>query len=262
MAVELQPGGKEALERIRAAYRYLGGFTSEYEVPIPPPNVIDHFDLDDAQRAEVFGRDVISSRIMGILAATFMKTRYLVELYLASWKSPNPFGLLLAARSQIELFAIARQLQRAIAVAKTAKAPLSASVLTTLDESLVKLFWGSKKLHPDWAKVDATNGMTLLQKDDGKAPYPECWTDYEHLSEYLHPNLRQNALLGREVPGKPDYSRLATDELVMVRAIAQSVEPMARAVSATIESLNQVDFPFGTPRLWRRGPASSKSDPR
>ena len=244
--------------------------SSPQEYDFLPPAGVSHAKMYSADpvRLRRYARQVICARLMILIVFSRMNTMLLLDTYVRGLNSWNPFPLLLSARSQLELLSVVADV---IAITKDNSGEHSdrfAERVRIVDEALITATYGTRssvlkdlipKVRPsrlrsitpgDLAILTSKNVLTRLDRLSKKGTYPECKRDYERLCEYVHPNYGMNMLL---VVASPQSDKLARFSLnsrePFERALAASVEVMARAARQTIAVIDEVQPPFGTPEI-------------
>jgi hypothetical protein len=206
---------------------------------------------------------------MIFLVSSRMNTQVLLQSYLLGVQAKNPFSMLLATRSQLELFSIVADTTNTIQKNAGEHEEDFAKRVRVVDEALINatfatrsslvmelmLKMGVSRLRSatpdDYGALKSTNVLTRLEKLSKSGMYSECKTDYERLCEYVHPNYGMNML---HVVASP-YPKLLRFSLSshepFERAVAASAHAMLRAARGTVAAMDQIQPPFGEGALSR-----------
>lgn len=238
---------------------------SRAEYDFMPPAMVSHAKdyAADLSRLKRYARLVIQARVLQLLSTTFMKTWFLLDLFVNGLERANPFAPLFAARSQMELFAVVFE---TINTVRTNSGDHDADFVARvqrIDEVLLNATYGTRsiavpellrKLRPskvrdvrddDFETLQARNILTRITKVAKSPNYGTFLADYERLCEYLHPNMAQNMLL--MAPSKRDsrFIKLSRiDPLVMQTAVTASAIPMSQAARGAIAIFDDLMPPF------------------
>src|SRR4051812_7608916 len=99
-------GPTEDVSALRALFAQLQAGRQEYD--FQPPAMVSHvreYQKDQA-RLRRYAAQVISARVMLLLASTRMTTQGLLHTFLLGVDSVSPFPMLLAARAQLEVLSV------------------------------------------------------------------------------------------------------------------------------------------------------------
>jgi hypothetical protein len=78
--------------------------------------------------------------------------------------------------------------------------------------------------------IEAKNILTRIDRVSRLEDYPECRSDYDRLSEYVHPNTGQNLIIAWPSPKHADWVRLSRrSKYTFVTAVNVSVGPTDKA---------------------------------
>ena len=85
------------------------------------------------------------------------------------------------------------------------------------------------------------------------AEYPDCRSDYDRLSEYVHPNTGQNIILTWPSPKNAQWARLSRQsEHAFITAVTASIRPTDTASCAIVKTCIQrrvsIQEPIGLSR--------------
>jgi hypothetical protein len=205
---------------------------------------------------------------MVLLASSRMSTHGLLRTYLLGVDQRLPYPLLLAARSQLELFAVVADTVRVIRENAGQHEDQLVQRVARVDKALIKATYGTrsqflKELFPllnisrlreptsaDLEVLTATNVLSRLQRLAKEGTYPECERDYERLCEYVHPNWGMNQLLVVPHPSDDRLLRFSTiSEDPYSRALEASCKPMWRATEGTLRVFDRLEPPFGAAQI-------------
>jgi hypothetical protein len=210
-----------------------------------------------------YAKQVICGRIMILLASSRMNTQRLLQTYLAGVDERNPFPMLLAARSQLELLAVVADTARIIRENSGEHTDRFVERVVATDEALINATFGTRSpilkellkgfelsrlrdaTERDYGVLTSKNVLTRLEKLSKLGEYVECKDDYERLCEYVHPNFGMNML---HVVRSPVDERLQRFSLTSTepyeRALRASAGIMARSATGTLAAM-EVQPPFG-----------------
>jgi hypothetical protein len=171
--------------------------------------------------------------------------------------------VLLAARSQLELFAVVANTTNIIRQNAGEHPEQFVKRVSTVDEALINATFGTRsslvkeirskvgvsRTPEDDNVLKSKNVLTRLEKLSRSA-YSECKADYERLCEFVHPSFGMNML--HVVDSTHPILRFSlTSRQPFDRALAKSATIMARAAYETVAAVNMIDFPFGE-GVWSR----------
>jgi len=202
----------DELDEIRLLFEELAAGRQEYD--FQPPAFASHAEhyATQTDRLQYYAKQVINNRIILLLVSSRMTTQTLLSTYLLGVAATNPFPILLAARSQLELFAVLADVTGVIKENAGEHAENFAARVRRVDEALIMAMFGTKNpelkkaFHKvgvsrlrastpvDLAVLSAKNVLSRLDKLSATGAYPECKTDYDRLCEYVHPNYGMNML--------------------------------------------------------------------
>ena len=231
-----------------------------------PPTLVSHANdyADQPDKLRKYAKQVISARIMIFLISTRFSTQALLQTYLLGIDAKNPFPMVLATRSQLELFSVVADTVRIIRDNSGEHSEHFATRVRAVDEALINATFGTRspvlqKLMPEVVKsrlrpvtsddhdvLKSKNILTRLERVKKSGVYRECIEDYERLCEYVHPNYGMNMLHVVASAINPKFLRLSlTSPEPFERAKSASVKVMARAAQLTIAPLDEIQPPFG-----------------
>jgi hypothetical protein len=196
-----------------------------------------------------------------------MTTQQLLSMYLTGFALKAPFPILLAARSQLELFSVVSDTARIIKENSGEHADNFAARVRAVDEALITATYGTRaplrkdrlqmmmplsRARPmtprDYEVLNSKNILTRLEKVSKSGIYPECKEDYECLCDYVHPNWGMNLLHLVASPMSNKWLRLSLkSEEPFELALEESAKIMLRASSETVKALGELNPPFGMP---------------
>jgi hypothetical protein len=252
------------LNEIKSLFAELAAGRQEYD--FQPPAMVSHAEQYAAQpeRLRTYAKQVVCGRIMIFLAFSRMNTQALLQTYLLGVDSNNPFPLLLAARSQLELFSVVADTTRMIKENSGEHQEDFSLRVRTVDEALINATFGTRssvlkellpkielsRLRPvtqkDYDVVTSKNVLTRLEKLSKSGVYPECKNDYERLCEYVHPNYGMNMLHVVASPINIKLLRFSlTSQEPFERALSASASVMVRAARGTLAVMDELQPPFG-----------------
>ena len=252
------------LNEIKVLFAELAGGRQEYD--FQPPAFASHVKKysADPERLKNYAKQVIGARIMIFLAFSRMNTQVLLETYLLGAEATNPFAMLLATRSQLELLAVVADTTRVIKENSGEQADNFVARVRTVDEALINATFGTRSsvvkdlmskigvsrlgitTETDYSVLTSKNVLTRLERLSKSSVYPECKADYELLCEYVHPNYGMNMLHVVASPINPKFLRFSlTSREPFERALKISAMAMARASRATAAVMDEIQPPFG-----------------
>jgi hypothetical protein len=149
------------LDHIKSLSAELASGRQEYD--FQPPVLVSHAEHYAGQpdRLRHYAKQVISARIMIFLVSSRMTTQALLNTYLLGVDAKNPFPMLLAARSQLELLSLVADTTRIIKDNSGEHADNFAARVRTVDEALMATF-GTRS-----ARVRALWGLSGWRGNEG-----------------------------------------------------------------------------------------------
>jgi hypothetical protein len=256
--------GPNPVETIRSLLTDLASGRQEYDFQAVAlaSHAVDHANQPDRLRR--YAKQVINGRIMILFGSSRMNTQVLLRTYLLGVETSNPFPMLLASRSQLELLSVVADAGRIIKANAGEHQENFATRVQTVDEALITATYGTKSPNikklmsglgvsrlrdtnpADLSVLNAKNVLTRLEKLSKSGTYPECMEDYERLCEYVHPNWGMNML---HVVASPISDKLLRFSLKsrepFERALSASASAMARAAHGTLAAFDDLHPPFG-----------------
>ena len=258
------PAQLDHIDEIKSLFAELASGPQEYD--FQPPAMVSHAEQYAAQpeRLRHYAKQVVCGRIMIFLAFSRMNTQALLHTYLLGVEARNPFPILLAARSQLELLSVVADTKRTIQGHSGEHSENFLGRVRAVDEALIKATFGTRssvlkdlmpkielsRLRPvtkdDYGALTSTNVVTWLEKLSKSGAYPECMKDYARLCDYVHPNYGMNML---HVVASPINSTLLRFSLSsqepFERAVTASASVMIRAARGTLALMDEIQPPFG-----------------
>ncbi|RDS93182.1 hypothetical protein DL347_02670 [Pseudomonas fluorescens] len=257
---------KAELSRLESVLVWTESFPEDYDFPMPVmvSHAADY--ANDEQKLRNYAQQVIAARLMHFTFVTSYKVNHLLKMYLDGFSSRNFYSMLFAARSMIEVFAVVfdlfdhmkqnrgdhaeRYLDRVISIDKALINATSGNRLDLLKE-VVATAMPSKlreSSEDDMVTIQAKNIMTRIDRSSKKSSYTECRRDYDRLSEYVHPNIGQNAVLCWPSPKNEKWVRISRSSgYSLASAFRASILPTQQAAEAILREISSMGFPFGTP---------------
>ena len=254
------------LDELKSLYTELASGRQEYDFQ-PPVSHAEHY-ANQPDRLRYYARQVISGRFVLLLASSRMTTQALLFAYLGGVVTKAPFSMLLAARSQLELFSVVADTTRIIKENSGEHAENFAARVRAVDEALIASTFGTRsslrkdrlqkmalsRARPvtpgDYEVLTPKNILTRLEKLSKGGIYPECKEDYEHLCDYVHPNWGMNLLHLVASPISNKLLRLSLkSEEPFERALLVSANVMLRASRGTLAVMDELQPPFGMGKL-------------
>ena len=255
---------QSSLNALKALHAKLLAGRQDYD--FQPPVLVSHA-LDYAtqpERLRRYAQQTVSARIMVLLASSTMTTQALLHTYVLGEKTRAPFPMLLAARSQLELFAVVADAIRIVKANAGQQDENLGHRVHAVDVALINATYGTRNSvlksvmakaglsrlrstnDRDLEALTSKNILTRLDKLAKGGVYPECRDDYERLCEYVHPNWGMNMLHLVKSPVNNKFLRFSlTSSDPFERALAASALPMHRAASGTLGAFDGLDPPFG-----------------
>jgi hypothetical protein len=262
------PDQQFEIDTLRNLFNELVAGRQEYD--FQPASLVSHVGdyADKPDRIRYYGRQVISARIMTLLASTRMTTQSLLQTFLLGVDANAPFGMLLPSRAQLELFSVVADVTRIIKENAGEKEENFAERVRKVDQALINATFGTRSSvlkgllsEADLSRLRATvtddidilsakNVLTRLDKLSKSGLYPESKQDYERLCEYVHPNWGMNMLM--LVPSPLD-ARLLRFSLKSgephERALSACAAVMRRAAAGTLAAFENLQPPFGVGKV-------------
>ena len=255
---------QSSLNALKALHAKLLAGRQEYD--FQPPVLISHT-LEYAgqpKRLRRYAQQTVNARIMVLLASSTMTTQALLHTYLLGEQTKAPFPMLLAARAQLELFAVVTDAIQIVKANAGQQDENLADRVQPVDVALINATYGIRnsvlknvmakaglsRVRPtnerDFEALTSKNILTRLEKLAKSGIYPECREDYERLCDYVHPNWGMNMLHLVKSRVNDKFMRLSlTSSEPFERALVASALPMHRAASGTLGAFDGLDPPFG-----------------
>ncbi len=251
------------IEEIRLLHSALAAGRQDYD--FLPPALASHAEqyANEPQRLARYAKQVISARIMIFLVSSRTSTQSLLHSYLLGVEAKNPFSLLLAARSQLELFFVVADTVNIIRENAGEHSEQFVRRVRTVDEALINATFGTRSslakemmskigvsrlraaTTEDYGVLKSKNILTHLERLSKDSAYKKCKSDYERLCEYVHPNYGMNMLHVVASP-HPKLLRFSLkSQEPFVRAVTASSATMIHAARETIAAMDKVHPPFG-----------------
>lgn len=252
------------IDAIRNLFRKLASGRQEYD--FQPAALVSHVDdyVDNSERLRRYARQIISGRIMILLASTRMTTQALLQTFLLGADAKAPFAMLLPSRAQLELFSVVADVVRVIKENSGEHEENLTERIRRVDQALINATFGTRSsvlkgllseadlsrlrstLLEDMDVLSAKNVLTRLEKLRKSGAYPECKEDYERLCEFVHPNWGMNMLMMIPCPHDQRLLRfsLRSDD-PFTRAVSTCAAVMHRAASGTLSAFDGLQPPFG-----------------
>jgi hypothetical protein len=249
---------------LKALHVKLSAERQDYD--FQPPVLVSHA-LDYAtqpERLRRYAQQTVNARIMVLLASSTMTTQALLQTYLLGEQSRAAFPMLLATRSQLELFAVVVDAIRTVKANAGQHDKNFANRVHAVDEALINATFGTRSSvlkdvmtkaglsrlrstnEKDFEALTSKNILTRLEKLAKSGFYPECKDDYERLCEYVHPNWGMNMLHVVKSPVNEKLLRFSlTSSEPFERALVVSALPMHRAALGTLSGFDGLEPPFG-----------------
>lgn len=257
---------KTELSRLEAVLLWTENFPEDYDFPMPV--MVSHAAeyANDEQKLRNYAQQVIAARLMHFTFVTSYKVNHFLRMYLDGFSSKNFYSMLFAARSMVEIFAVVfdlfdhmkqnrgdhpdRYFDRVISIDKALinatsgnRLDLVKDVIASATPSKLREF-----SEDDMLTIQAKNIMTRIDRSSKKSSYTECRRDYDRLSEYIHPNIGQNAVLCWPSPKNEKWVRISrSSEYSVASAFRASILPTQKAAEAIMREVTSMEFPFGTP---------------
>jgi hypothetical protein len=223
----------------------------DFQLPVFVSHALDY--ATQPERLRRYAQQTANGRIMVLLASSTMTTQALLNTYLLDEQTKAPFPMLLAARAQLELFAVVADAIRIVKANAGQQDTNLANRVHVVDVALINATYGTRNSvlmgimgkgglsrlrvtnDRDLEALTSKNILTRLEKLSRGEVYPECRDDYERLCEYVHPNWGMNMLHTVKSPVNDKFSRFSlTSNEPFERALAASALPMHRAASGTL----------------------------
>lgn len=218
---ELPPDTNRLMLSIRDTHRQIEKLPPDYDFQLPAlvSHVADY--SSDLPRLRRYAGQVIGARIMQFGHMALYKTYYFIEMFLRGHAARNVYEMVFAARALIEVYAVTRDTYATIADNAGDHEGNFATRVQAIDDALINATYGTRselvrKLFPtleasklrdvnerDVTLILAKNVLTRIDRAARFDDYPDCRTDYDRLSEYVHPNTGQNIILAWPSPQNP-----------------------------------------------------------
>lgn len=257
---------KAELSRLEAVLLWTENFPEDYDFPMPV--MVSHAAeyANDEQKLRNYAQQVIAARLMHFTFVTSYKVNHFLRMYLDGFSSNNFYSILFAARSMVEIFAVVfdlfdhikqnrgdhpdRYFDRVISIDKALINATSGNRLDLVKEVIASATPSKLRefSEDDMLTIQAKNIMTRIDRSSKKSSYTECRRDYDRLSEYIHPNIGQNAVLCWPSPKNEKWVRISrSSEYSVASAFRASILPTQKAAEAIMREVTSMEFPFGTP---------------
>lgn len=191
------------------------------------------------------------------------KTYYFIEMFLRGHAARNVYEMVFAARALIEVYAVTRDTYATIADNAGDHEGNFATRVQAIDDALINATYGTRselvrKLFPtleasklrdvnerDVTLILAKNVLTRIDRAARFDDYPDCRTDYDRLSEYVHPNTGQNIILAWPSPQNPKFVRLSRrSDYAFITAVTVAIRPTDTASRSILRHVLNGSFPF------------------
>jgi hypothetical protein len=219
---------------------------------------------DDSAALRRYAETAINARIAQLLSAAFMKMFHFVNGYLEALRQENPFVMTMCARGALEAYSVYSDTVRVVRDNAGSEDVGLFERVKRVDDALIKATYGTR--HPFYQTTMATERLSKLREATAadaatstakniltyigrlsKTQYAEAMTDYELLSEFVHPNVGQNSVLLWPAPNPPGFARMDRASLNgLLLATLVSVRPMERSARGTRQVFEGLKPPFGT----------------
>lgn len=252
----------EALSRLREMQQVLSKLPTR-DLPFPTPVSHVHDYQNDEANLKRYGVQVIGNRCLHFAMLATVKAYYNLQMYLDGLATKNPLTLPMAARAQIELFAIAWHVYDVIISNAGFTKPELGQRMLKVDEALIMAIHGTRsedladiyknvqlsKLRPtnnrDLETFKAKNILSRIEKTESGSNYQRCGEDYDRLSDLLHPNGSQNLLFMVSSAHGDGWFRMGLfDPSYIRRAQYQTAHAMVNASSEILRLVVGVPDPF------------------
>ena len=257
---------KAELSRLEAVLLWTENFPEDYDFPMPVMVFYAAEYANDEQKLRNYAQQVIAARLMHFTFVTSYKVNHFLRMYLDGFSSNNFYSILFAARSMVEIFAVVfdlfdhikqnrgdhpdRYFDRVISIDKALINATSGNRLDLVKEVIASATPSKLRefSEDDMLTIQAKNIMTRIDRSSKKSSYTECRRDYDRLSEYIHPNIGQNAVLCWPSPKNEKWVRISrSSEYSVASAFRASILPTQKAAEAIMREVTSMEFPFGTP---------------
>ncbi|GEM_PF-6453730 len=252
------------LEELGALHRQLAALPQDYDFDSPALlSHVLHF-AAQPQRLRDYARTAIPARIAILHHSWTMTTQSLIDAFLTGMEHRNPHSILLAARAQLELYALVTTVIRVIKSNAGLHEDKFIDRVLAVDEALINATFGTrypgakeqasqlgmsrlrKPNEADMKLFDAINIITRIKKAAVGSDYPTLFQDYELLCEFVHPNWGTNTLLVVPSPfGEPFRRFSLTSPAPFEGALGLAVGPMYRGAQGIWSTTRKVEPPFG-----------------
>ncbi|MCU1733140.1 MULTISPECIES: hypothetical protein [unclassified Pseudomonas] len=257
---------KTELSRLEAVLLWTENFPEDYDFPMPV--MVSHAAeyANDEQKLRNYAQQVIAARLMHFTFVTSYKVNHFLRMYLDGFSSKNFYSMLFAARSMVEIFAVVfdlfdhmkqnrgdhpdRYFDRVISIDKALINATSGNRLDFVKDVIASATPSKLRefSEDDMLTIQAKNIMTRIDRSSKKSSYTECRSDYDRLSEYIHPNIGQNSVLCWPSPKNEKWVRISrSSEYSVASAFRASILPTQKAAEAIMREVTSMEFPFGTP---------------
>jgi hypothetical protein len=260
---ELHPQTTKELISIRDTFARIKKLPPDYDFQLP--TLISHADdySDDLPRLRRYAGQVISARIMQLGYMALYKTYYFLDMFLRGYSDRNIYEMVFASRALIEVYAVTADTYRTIVKNAGDHPDGFLGRVKEIDRALIKATYGTrlelvKKVFKDVASsdiraaedqdvelIEAKNILTRIDRVSRLEDYPECRSDYDRLSEYVHPNTGQNLIIAWPSSKHADWVRISRrSKYAFVTAVNVSVGPTDKASRLIVHHVLDGNFPF------------------
>jgi hypothetical protein len=248
MLPELHSQTTKALISIRDSFAQIKKLPPDYDCQMPV--LISHADdyRNDLPRLREYAGQTVSTRIMQFGYMTLYKTYFFLDMFLRGYRDRNVYEMLFASRALIEVYAVTADTFLTIANNAGDQSDGFADRVKAIDQALISATYGtrlelvkrvirevgSSKLREitdkDIELTGAKNVLTRINRMSKMEEYPDCRSDYDRLSEYVHPNTGQNIILAWPSPRNPEWLRISRrSKYTFITAVNACVQPTDKA---------------------------------
>jgi hypothetical protein len=260
---ELLPDTMTLLASIRGTLARIKKLPPDYDFQMPA--LISHADdySKNLARLRRYAGQVVGARIMQFGYMTLYKTYYFLDMFLRGHGDRNIYEMVFAARALIEVYGVTADVHSTIGKNAGDHADEFIARVKEVDEALIKATYGTRSqlvkdvfkgvasskvrevADKDLAIMEAKNILTRIDRVSKHEDYPQCRSDYDRLSEYVHPNSGQNMILGWPSPIDEKWLRLSRrSKYAFITAVNVSVGPAEKASRLIVHRILDGEFPF------------------
>jgi hypothetical protein len=228
------------------------------------PTFISHVDAykNNPVKLKHYAGQVINARLLIQIGLSLTKTFCFLDQYQYGTTNANPYAMISAARSQIELAAIVWDLTAIIRSNAGPHREQFYQRVRTVDLALINATYGTRsdtmkevfrteagsKLRSveqsDVITIEAKNVLTRIDRLSNSSPYGDARKHYDNLCEILHPNMSQNTIIMAAHPARESVIRMSRFGKAIEWARRAAAIPLCESAHLTVEAVQKWKAPF------------------